>query len=266
MVNYSFWLLCSPKISPRPVDTFSDRHLPHSRQSTVTRKKKGLGTKLDQGPQIGTRIHFLWPQPQRQSAPLVGPQGQHSRYLESVVPRALARKMYETWLCANINMFSSNVQYCVCTNMVPAFDSIIAAWRWKAAVTYWQLHEEKVLNDDMTCHCGPWLRAWLCSCLQNFVGLVRQYAHFWLTCGNWKQGPKVEPKTVPPKVKFSFTDPNFGRHFWSPFWRRQNWKKSGRNPREILAACRRTTYRITSSCSQQVVATFTYVIVASYKN
>lgn len=147
MVNYSFWLLCFPKISlfclewqisphckvkpisrktcdtlimdpiPRTVDTFSDRHLRHSRQSTVTRKKKGLGTKLDQGPQIGTRIRLLWPQPQRQSAPLVGPQGQHSRCLESVVPRALAKKMYETWLYANINMFSSHVHYSEFSNV-----------------------------------------------------------------------------------------------------------------------------------------------------
>ena len=30
--------------------------------------------------------------------------------------------------------------FTVCANMVPAFDSIIAAWRWEAAVTYWQLH------------------------------------------------------------------------------------------------------------------------------
>ena len=74
-------------------------------------KKKASVLKLDQGPQIGTRIRLLWPQPQRQSAPLVGPEGQHSRCLESVVPRALAKKMYETWLYANINMFSSNVQY-----------------------------------------------------------------------------------------------------------------------------------------------------------
>lgn len=141
MVNYSFWLLCSPKVSlfwlewqisphckvkpisrktcdivimdpiPRTADTFSDRH--PSPRSTVDGhpEKKGLGTKLDQGPQIGTRIRLLWPQPQRQSAPLVGPEGQHSRCLESVVPRALAQKMYETWLYANINMFSSNVQY-----------------------------------------------------------------------------------------------------------------------------------------------------------
>ena len=29
----------------------------------------------------------------------------------------------------------------------------------------------------------------------------------------FRQGPEVGPKTVPPKVKFSFTDPNFGRHF-----------------------------------------------------
>ena len=88
-------------------------------------------------------------------------------------------------------------------------------------------------------------------------------AHLW----ELKAGAESGTQNCASESKiFSFTDPNFGRHFWSPFWRRQNWKKSGRNPRQILAACRRTAYRITSSCSQQVVATFTYVIVASYKN
>ena len=107
----------SPHSKVKPISR-KTWHRHHGSHTTNCRHLfEGLGTKLDQGPQIGTRIRLLWPQPQRQSAPLVGPQGQHSRCLESVVPRALAKNMYEIWLYANINMFSSNVQYSEFSNV-----------------------------------------------------------------------------------------------------------------------------------------------------